>query len=332
MSSYDVHIGKVINKKCDLQGKGSYLVCTPEKEILEVKSIEGIEGVFVSAKVINDLLYEFCKDTITEFASTDDNKDVYTFSIFTDATHGSYIIYINNLDALNKSVEDAYNRNQKRYSRKKEQVYYEFKFAEGDYDFMFDDMPEELEEVLSAYYCVSLNEPDYLQIDKNIIFEKQIVDSQLYLIAIDVIHRLKDDFIELNRTDDFIAYVSSADGDGGDYLTFGQLIRKCVNEDQLYKAIPHLKDKDLAFEDVIRSVDQKTLQDQVNHWISVIDGGEFGEFSINKSWKTDYEAYDCLLRLGIAAAPEIEKLLRTDLNPDTKYIVEIALHDIRSVS
>lgn len=36
------------------------------------------------------------------------------------------------------------------------------------------------------------------------------------MIAIDVIHRMKEDFKQLDRTDDFVAYVSAADGVSGD--------------------------------------------------------------------------------------------------------------------
>ncbi|WP_261305292.1 hypothetical protein [Paenibacillus andongensis] len=100
MSSYNVHIGRLIKGKRELEDDGVYLVCTPEKEILEVESLDGNEGKFVSSKEIEDLLYFFCKKTIQEFSASNDNKDVYTFSIYTDATHGSYIVYMNNLEAL----------------------------------------------------------------------------------------------------------------------------------------------------------------------------------------------------------------------------------------
>ncbi|WP_027086597.1 hypothetical protein [Cohnella panacarvi] len=201
------------------------------------------------------------------------DKDVYTFSIHTDTYHGSYTIYINNLASLNQSVDEAHSRYQKKYletgkdhyNQSREQLFNEYKYSEGDYSFMYEEMPERLQEWLSIFYCISLEEPDYLHIDQNYIFEKKIVDSQLFLIAIDVIHRLQNGFSKLDRTDDFIAYVSAADGVGGDYLTTSQLIRKCVSEEQLHSAMPQVKEKDLAFKSAITAVLEKPLQEQVQH-------------------------------------------------------------------
>lgn len=336
MSYYDVHIGKLINGKRELKGGGVYLVCTPEKEIIEVNSLDEYEGKFVTEREIENLLYNFCKETIIEFAASNDNENVYTFSIYTDAAHGSYIVYINNLDALNKSVEHAYQRHQQRYleeqneyyNRSKEQIYNDYKFDEGDYNFMFHDIHKELHNLLNVYYCVSLGEPDYLDIEQNIIFEKKIVDSQLYLIAINVINRLKNDFNVLNRTNDFIAYVSSAHGDGGDYLTLSTLVRKCVNQELLYKAMPDLKEKDDRFNHIIATVKDKSIEEQFYYWLSSIEGGEFGENNIKKYWKTDYEAYELLLELGQQIIPLIKSSLQTELSNSTHYILEQILKDL----
>lgn len=107
------------------------------------------------------------------------------------------------------------------------------------------------------------------------------------MIATDVIHRLQDDFNQLDLTDDFIAYVSAADGVGRGYLTDSQLIRRCVREDQLYKARPELEEKDLAFKAAVTAEQQKPIRDQVQHWVFVIERGEFGEGSMRSFWKTD---------------------------------------------
>ncbi|MFB7814943.1 hypothetical protein [Paenibacillus chitinolyticus] len=39
MSAYDVDIGKLISEKRELEGGGSYLLCTPDKTIIEVDSL-----------------------------------------------------------------------------------------------------------------------------------------------------------------------------------------------------------------------------------------------------------------------------------------------------
>ncbi|MCQ6561254.1 hypothetical protein [Paenibacillus mendelii] len=241
MSAYDVHIGKLISGRRDLEGGGSYFLCTPDKKIVEMDSLSSIDGIVVSATDVEDALYEFCIAALDVYAAEGNNKDVYTFSIYTDTYHGSYVIYINNLEGLNHSVEEAldYDRQQDLDSGDdhdtlaREQLYEEFKYAEADYAFMYEQMPERLEKWLSIFSCICMEEPRYLAIEQNYIFEKQLLDSQLFLIAIDVIHRLQHDLQRLHRTDDFIAYVSAADGVGGDFLTTSQLLRRCLSEEQL---------------------------------------------------------------------------------------------------
>lgn len=335
-SSYDVHIGKLISGRRALEGDGIYLLCTPDKEILEVGSYGPDDGIFVSSKDMEDALYDFCKSALDDYVADGHNQDVYTFSIFTDSYHGSYVIYINNLAVLNQTVDEAYVDYQKRYLEKgydhynqtRDQLYCQFKYAEGDYPFMYEEMPQRLQKWLSIFYCISVEEPRSLRIEQCFIFEKKIVDSQLFLIAIDVIHRLQDDLNRLERTDDFIAYVSAADGVGGDYLTDSQLIRRCVSEDQMYKAMPDLREKDLAFKAAVTAVQQRPIHDQVQHWILVIERGEFGEGSMRSFWKTDYEAYEQLVTLGSPAVPYIQEYLKDNLKPDTRFILEEVLKDV----
>ncbi|WP_139996596.1 DUF4303 domain-containing protein [Paenibacillus paridis] len=321
MSAYDVHIGKLISGKRPLEGGGGYLLCTPDKDIVEIDSRSSVNGIFVSSKDVEDALYEFCQSALDDYIASGNNKDVYTFSIYTDTYHGSYLIYINNLECLNQSVEEAYGHD----NMTREQLHLQFKYAEGDYPFMYESMPDRLQKWLSMYSCITLEEPGYLTIEQNYIFEKTLVDSQLFLIAIDVIHRLRHDFERLIRTDHFIAYVSAADGVGGDFLTTSQLLRKCVSEEELYKAMPDVKEKDEAFQAAIFAVKQKPLHEQVLHWISVIEKGEFGKGSPYSFWKTDYEAYEQLIELGDRAIPYIQEQWSGELKQETKLILEMVL-------
>ncbi|TVX89746.1 hypothetical protein [Paenibacillus agilis] len=336
MSGYDMHIGKLISGRRDLEGKGGYILCTPDQTIVEIDSTSSINGMIVSAKDIGDALYEYCKSALDDYIAEGNNKDIYTFSIYTDTYHGSYIIYINNLEGLNQSVEEALGgslRQEDDHDKlTREQLYYEFKYAEADYPFMYEKMPERLEKWLSIFWCISVEEPNYLEIDQNYLFEKTLFDSQLFLIAIDVIHRLQPDFQPLHRTDDFIAYVSAADGVGGDYLTTSQLIRKCISEEQLYKAMPEVKEKDEAFLTAINTVQQKSLREQVLHWVTVIEQGEFGKGSPHSFWKTDYEAYEQLIELGEQAIPYIQEQLEGTLHQGTTFILETTLRDLTEPS
>ncbi|MGE7020965.1 DUF4303 domain-containing protein [Solibacillus cecembensis] len=331
--SYDVQIGRLISGRRELEGRGTYLQCTTDQTILEISTFGPEDGIFISRNDIENALYDFCKSAISNYIEEESNEDVYTFSIYTDSYHGSYLVYINDQASLEEIADDYYTSYQENYLKTgkeifketREQVYNSCKFSEGDYSFMFDEMPDRLESYLETIGCVIQDTPDYLRNEKNNIFEKTIIDSELFLIAIDVIHRLQNDLKQLNQTDDFIAYVSAADGVGGDYLTLSQLIRQCVPEDQLYKAMLDLKDKDLEFQAAVEATQKLTLVQQVEHWVTVIDRGEFGKGSMRSFWRTDYDAYEQLVKLGNQVIPHIQEHLNGDLKNESKEILMLVL-------
>lgn len=334
--SYDVQIGRLISGTRDLEGKGMFLLCTTSQTIQEIPTYDPYEGILISRNDFENALYDFCKSAISSYIEEGRNKDVYTFSIYTDSYNGSYIVYINNRASIEQTVADCYASYQENYittgdeiyNQTKEQVYHACKFSEGDYPFMFEEMPECLESYLEMYSCISQETPEYLSNKENYIFEKTIIDSELFLIAMDVIQRLQTDLKQLNQTEDFIAYVSAADGVGGDYLTLSQLVRNCVPLDQLYKAMPDLKIKDQEFHFAVDAIRQLSLDQQVKHWVNVIEGGEFGEASMKSFWRTDYEAYEQLVALGAQAIPYIKAYLNGDLNNESRDILTIVLENL----
>ena len=334
--SYDVHIGRLINGSRELEGKGSFLLCTTNQTIQEISTFAAHDGNFFSRSDIEDGLYDFCKLAISTYIEEESNKDVYTFSIYTDSYNGSFLVYINDRNTLAQTAVDydaQYQRSYLKtgdeiYNQTLEQVVSSCKFSEGDYSFMFEDMPNELASFLEIFSCISQETPEYLSNEENYILEKTIMDSELFLIAIDVIHRLQNDLKQLNRTEDFIAYVSAADGVGGDYLTLSQLVRKCVPEDQLYKAMPDLKNKDLEFRSAVDAIYQLSLDQQVKHWVDVVEGGEFGAGSMRSFWRTDYEIYEQLLKLGGQVIPSIQEHLKRDLKEESRDILMLVLDSL----
>ncbi|QTD41517.1 hypothetical protein [Sporosarcina sp. Te-1] len=337
--NYDVHIGKLISGRRELEGKGIFVRCTTDQTIQEISEFGPQEGIFISRRDVENALCDFCKSALSAYIEEGRNKDVYTFSINTDSYNGSYIVYINNQASIDQTVNEYYARYQESYNRTgdeiynqtREEVYRSLKFSEGDYPYMFEEMPDRLESSLAIFNCISQETPEYLSIEENYIFEKTIIDSELFLIAIDVIHRLHSDLKQLNRTEDFIAYVSAADGVGGDYLTLSQLVRKCVPEDQLYKSMPDLKEKDLEFRSAIEAIHQLPLFQQVKHWVEVIEGGEFGEGSMRSFWRTDYEAYEQLVELGGQVIPYIQEYLNGDLKNESMDILVSVINDLEEL-
>lgn len=117
-------------------------------------------------------------------------------------------------------------------------------------------------------------------------------------------------------------------GVGGDFLTTSQLIRQTVSEAQLYKVMPDVEEKDLAFRAEIEAVRTKTLREQVAYWTEAFNGGEFGPNSPKRFWKTDYEAYEQLMALGRQAIPLIREQLKGEWKAETRLTLELVLEDL----
>lgn len=69
MSAYDMHIGKLIRGRRDLEGGGMYLLCTPDKTIVEVDSLQANDVNVVTSKDLEDALYEFCLSALDHYVS-----------------------------------------------------------------------------------------------------------------------------------------------------------------------------------------------------------------------------------------------------------------------
>ncbi|WP_183187530.1 DUF4303 domain-containing protein [Brevibacillus panacihumi] len=153
--------------------------------------MHGSTGVVVDAKKIEDLLFQHCTETINKFAKTDENKGVYVFSLYTDVTHGSFIIHINTEEALEKTANRYYENYKKKlietndsfYDRSFEQTKISLRFSEGDFDFSFEDLPDQLNDIMSLYYCINLKELNYSP-EQDTIIPKSLMDHQLYFIGV----------------------------------------------------------------------------------------------------------------------------------------------------
>lgn len=85
---------------------------------------------------------------------------------------------------------------------------------------------------------------------------------------------------------------------------------------------------DEQFQQIVEQVSQKPLLEQIEYWVSAIDGGEFGKHSVYSYCKTDYEVYEQLLALGELAVEPIQTLLKGSLKEQTKHVLEMVLQDI----
>jgi Domain of unknown function (DUF4303) len=314
MSLYDVHVGKLLHGKRDFQGQG-YYVYTKDQELFEIDDLQEVTGRVIDSNEIEDLLYKHCCEVIDAFARTDDNQQVYVFTVYTDVTDGGFVIYINTEGALEKTA----NAEDEACLR----------FSEGDFAFRFTELPEELSDIMSLYYCIRLDE-QYFSAEQDMIVPKSLMDHQLYFIAINVIKRLTEPFKILNTTHDFVAYVSSEES--GDYLTYSTLMRETIDPDTFYQVFPNEKVNDDEFQIIIRFQQTKPAPDQLDYWLAQIRENKWrtDDGVISKYCKTDYHAYECLFNMGSELIPFLlEKLHSAEVIEEDKRYCEALLKDIK---
>ena len=64
--NYEVHIGKLIRGRRELEGKGIFLRCTTDQRIQEIATFGTQEGIFISRRDVENALYDFCKSALSE--------------------------------------------------------------------------------------------------------------------------------------------------------------------------------------------------------------------------------------------------------------------------
>ncbi|ANF96757.1 hypothetical protein [Paenibacillus bovis] len=360
MSVYQVQIGRLLAGLRQPEGQGQYYVSAPEG-LFTTDHLEGIQGTYWSMQAVEDLLYQACKEIIGSFAQSDSNQQVYTCIIEADNVNGNYLMYLNTINDLEQTTayydqyyQEKYAENHNEsYNRSAEQIRQSIKYATGDYPEMIDDFGEALEKPLHLYREINerLWEEDeegslpvldaavreqIMQADADSIqiMDQSIHDSGLTMIALNVMARLHTEtvFEQLDRTADFIAYVQSPDGEGGDYLTFSTLIRKTVSLEQLYLAMPQEQESDEQFDALFQQYAVQPVEEQFQYWTEQIRRNRWNtdKSVISKYGKTDFHAYAALLAAGSAIRPLIQQALDTvtDQDEDLAQMYRMLLQDL----
>ncbi|WP_458118890.1 hypothetical protein [Paenibacillus sp. Z6-24] len=358
MGVYEVHTGRLLSGLRQPEGTGHYYVSSPEG-LFQTDHLDGITGTYWSMQAMEDLLYQACTEVIGSFAQSDKNAQVYTFIIEADNVNGNYLLYINTLHDLEqmtayyyKYYQEKYTENQQEsYNRSLEQIRQSIRYATGDYPDMIDDLGEALEAPLAMYQEINerLWEEEeegpipvldtatrelFTQTDGEFIqiMDQSIRDSGLTVIALRVMERLQPEFQRLDRTNDFIAYVQSPDGEGGDYLTFSTLIRKTVPLERLYQVMPQEREDDEQFDALFQQYAVRSVQEQLDYWSEQIRRNRWNtnKSVITKYGKTDFHAYAALLAAGPAIQPLVEQALSliTEKDDDLAQMYNMLLEDL----
>lgn len=161
---------------------------------------EILEDIFIIDKgMLEELLFEYCKEKVLEFSESSGNKDVYAFVLYMDTTYGGVIIYLNTHEALNEEL----NREECRDEEKEWMKYYGI----GDYKYMIEDeLPEPLNQIMTLYLRI-YDGQGFPKFDHDVAVVNDIFDNNLINIGENVVNRLKP-FSSINKSKDFIGFVA----------------------------------------------------------------------------------------------------------------------------
>jgi len=232
---YKEFLKKVILGEWEYEESG-YVVYTVNNDILSYISLPEEKPYLVDCKVIEDLLYDDCCRAIDRFAQSEDNKDVYAFTLFIDTDGGVNGASINTESSYKTRVNEVYSDC---LEEELKEIWGE-RYNEGDFTFRYyseDFVGPKLKEIMDAYYCINQEHP-ILDVSMDIAFESNLFEERLIQVGINVVRRLSDKFKVLNRTDDFIAYVSLHDV-GADII--GLLMQQTVSIKTFEKLFPNYK-------------------------------------------------------------------------------------------
>lgn len=232
-------------------------------------------------KKFEEWLYRDCCRIIKEFANSEDNKEVYSFCIYSDLGHGSILLFINTLDSFNKNSEDVhYGLRTAKY--RIDEFGMPFRFSKEVEDFAMERSREEWEQYEG--------------------WDPQIKS------AITVCHQLGDHFSILHQTEDFIAFTAIHDIDYDRQIL---LMKETVPLNRLFGAFPETA----KFEHWLSSLHKKSREEQMDDCLRIyedfVTGTESEEVKLLHACRRDQNDVKSIIKgYGKEISPKLIQLLQ----------------------
>lgn len=294
MYGYAIKVSQIVDDIRKPKGEGYYRVGKDNKVYYSdgkpfLSSTLDVNG-------FEELIYNECYMFINKFSKTADNKDIYCFTLST-SEHNDIIIYINNLEKYHSTLK-RYISMYPKYKEDSEAR--SLKYSLGDFEFMYTNHDSCFSNNFRTIFGEYMNIANGIR-DEEIIKEKQSIfntiktaysgdlfDDSLYSILKNVLDRLVLSFDLLNKTNDFIYYLSTGD----DYIDYSLSMRKTVQESLFYRVFPDMKNKDLEFELVMKKFNGMQPNEMFESLYTEVqkDNYRIGKDIFSKYVKTEYEA------------------------------------------
>lgn len=305
MNTYYSMLGRLLHGKTPIHKEGYYILC----EDRHVRyNLEGPLNVkVIDTEQFVQTIVNGCKEVIQSFSKSQDNQEVYAFSLYVNEYKSIYI-YINNIPEFQKKLHDQ-------YSHYEDPSYINsLKYNLGDFSFQFwSKHMSEFGQLLDDFEKFE-DSPSYERDEEPlqpgdqpvIALEAGIIDSGYYALILEAVVRLKAEnaFDSLNTTPNFIAFAST----DNDYLNYSIMMRKTIEPDVFYTVFPDLRDMDARFEAWVSQNRRLSAGDVLDHLQDIFldNYNSSFPFSVNRC---AYDIFEQLGHLGNSLAEECLKRL-----------------------
>ncbi|RAP77299.1 hypothetical protein [Paenibacillus montanisoli] len=160
----------------------------------------------IDSNVLYHLILNYCQAKLDQFSKTTSNNQVYAYVLYVDPNYGDIMIYINTKEAWNSYLERWQQDPKRKEWRREWQKYHgigSFKYK------IHEELPEPLNSYMELYLRIydGQGKPRFNQ---DVAIKNEVFEGELVSIAERVINTLKP-FNMLNKSEDFVAYVSDHD-------------------------------------------------------------------------------------------------------------------------
>ncbi|SDG40149.1 protein of unknown function [Fontibacillus panacisegetis] len=244
--------------------------------------------------LMKSLLLDHFRKNLEKFAATIENKEVYAVILDCHATYGTVNMKWNTVNSFKNRADKYYSS----YTPDQLLGARGVEYNVGDFYYEDSKQPEEInnfenlyENVLSEYFD-SEDEESY-----NELIQKFINT------LVEIVYELAPTFSQLNKTDNFIAYIVEHDSDDLEY------IKKTVTIEDYYKAFPKMKE----YDQYLSTIYSLPKEDQVTHWCNLlyellIEKDTDGTRSLKQMYRNKYDVEEEIIKLGLIASSNVVTL------------------------
>lgn len=248
----------------------------------------------IDFNLLKSLLLNHFRNNLEKFAITTENKEVYAVILDCHATYGSVNMKWNTVNSFKKYTDKHYSS----YTPDRLLSFRGVEYNVGDFSYEDSKQSEEINEFEQLYEALLSEYFDSEDEDSSNELSQKFINT-----LVEIIYELAPTFSQLNKTDDFIAFIVEHDSDYYEY------IKKTVTIEDYYKAFPEIKEYD-QYLNTIYSIPK---EEQVTHWCNLlyeflIESDTDVTRSFKQMYRYEFDVEGEIIKLGSTAAGNVVTL------------------------